>query len=537
MGLPAAPFALVLALGPLGASGHAGFFTCDRSPQIGEKMMTAPVRASDKAIEVLDASGRRVPCGGSVAAGETVSARIDGLTSRAEYLIDVDSAAISDGRRRLATRCENTRSINEVAYVEMPTEAGTVVAFLGAHADEYGPVDVTEACEVTAAIDGGAPAPAPPRPAAPAPTPSPTVASCESDLENDATGTFYDFAIALDGRLSFHWSLVDGGRAISVALDVSGGGDDQWVSLGWGDGAMVGTECVIAEGDAAPAKYEISSKRRSGIKAMDAQTLADASTTTGTDGRYVVRFTKVLAEAGETVVGADTFVWARGSGRLAHHGGDVGALAIDLETCAFSTKKVAAVNSRKIRAHGGLMVVAFAALMPLAIVAAKARFLRSKVFEIAWFRVHVACNVAATLLAVAGVAMATSAIDDADDADHLVGRHPKLGVAALVSTAAMVAAGAARPAKASDRRWLFDYGHATLGYATLVLAVFATRSGISKASDLDHIEREAVWYDRHLGLLAVCLALYLAVVTARIVSHIRESDRFVSPAASPAGKC
>ncbi|KAH8059549.1 succinate transmembrane transporter [Aureococcus anophagefferens] len=198
---------------------------------------------------------------------------------------------------------------------------------------------------------------------------------------------------------------------------------------------MTGTECVIAEGpDGGPAKYDITSYKKSGIDAMAAQTLADTATMVEADA-YVVAFTKLIDEPGEQTVGADRFVWSYGSGSLGFHGGDVGALTLDLETCAFSVKKIETVSSRKIKAHGGLLLAAFAALMPSALVAAKSRFVLAP--GPLWIRIHIACNVAALILALAGVAVAAAAIDGTDGADHLRGRHPKIGVGVMVVVGAM----------------------------------------------------------------------------------------------------
>ena len=206
-----------------------------------------------------------------------------------------------------------------------------------------------------------------------------------------------------------HWSVVDGDDAsfypaLKGALVLASGDDDAWVSLGWGKGQMAGTECAISERGGDARKYAISSKKKSGIDSMGAQTLRDATTTVG-GGEYVVEFVKSLREAGENVVGGDKFVWAFGSGSLGYHGADVGVLELDLETCASSVESLDRVNSKAIRAHGGLLVAAFAAAMPLAITSAKARFVRPPGDGL-WLKAHIFFNVAALVLGVSGVAVA-----------------------------------------------------------------------------------------------------------------------------------
>ena len=288
---------------------------------------------------------------------------------------------------------------------------------------------------------------------------------------------------------------------------------------------MTGTECVIAEGpDGGPAKYDITSYKKSGIDAMAAQTLTDTATMVEDDA-YVVEFTKLIEEAGEQTVGADQFIWSYGSGSLGFHGDDVGALALDLETCAFSIKKIEGVSSKAIRAHGGLLLVAFAALMPSALVAAKSRFVLAP--GPLWLKIHIACNVAALILAVAGVAVAASAIDRADNGEHLRGRHPKIGVGVMAAVGAMVLMGFVRPGKDAPKRVYFNYVHTGLGYAAVVLAAAATRSGISKAADLGHVADDRPWFTAQSAMLGVALAAWLVVAAAGV-----QKRRDAKPAAA-----
>mmetsp|Transcript_14649 Transcript_14649/g.43770 ORF Transcript_14649/g.43770 Transcript_14649/m.43770 type:complete len:484 (+) Transcript_14649:236-1687(+) len=288
---------------------------------------------------------------------------------------------------------------------------------------------------------------------APPPSAAPSTAAPTGFCASDRG---FAFALALDGDLEFHWTLE--GDKVRGALVLAGGG---WAALGWGDGDMVGTECVLSVGGDIPKKYELTSYSTSGVDAMAAQTLEDASTTA--DGaKTVIAFTKLLEEPGESTVGADLFVWAHGPGALGYHGRRFGVLSLDLATCASSAKKTERVRDRAVRAHGALMLVAFAACLPLALVAARAKDLAGAW----WLRMHIVLNVAAVVLGVIGAAVLAAALDDADK-DHLRNRHSKVGVGVLALAGANLGLGFARPAKDARARPAFYYLHAGSGAAVL----------------------------------------------------------------------
>ncbi|KAH8098737.1 succinate transmembrane transporter [Aureococcus anophagefferens] len=512
---------LVVAFNALrSANSYATELRC-RSFAVGDVIMRkAAVRSDDTYLRLTDATGAVVACGSAVDAGATLTATLyqndaalEFESHDVEYLIDARSGAAFVGGVCGGFENVASRSRNAPATFVVPAAGTTTLE--GCHATGYRTVYVTEPCDVVlrarrrarrppTAADGGADAPATPR-------------------RRDRPG--YEYSLALDGKLRFHWALADG--ALGAALVLAGSDGGAWVSLGWGDGSMTGTECVIAEGpDGGPAKYDITSYKKSGIDAMAAQTLTDTATMVEDDA-YVVEFTKLIEEAGEQTVGADQFIWSYGSRSLGFHGDDVGALTLDLETCAFSIKEIEGVSSRAIRAHGGLLLVAFAALMPSALVAAKSRFVLAP--GPLWLKIHIACNVAALILAVAGVAVAASAIDGADNGEHLRGRHPKIGVGVMAAVGAMVLMGFARPGKDAPKRVYFNYVHTGLGYAAVVLAAAATRSGISKAADLGHVADDRPWFTAQSAMLGVALAAWLVVAAAGV-----QKRRDAKPAAAAA---
>ncbi|KAK7254664.1 DOMON domain-containing protein [Aureococcus anophagefferens] len=477
---------LVVAFGALSsANSYATELRC-RSFAVGDVIMRrAAVRSDDTYLRLTDATGAVVACGSAVDAGATLTATLyqndaalEFESHDVEYLIDARSGAAFVGGVCGGFENVASRSRNAPATFVVPAAGTTTLE--GCHATGYRTVYVTEPCDVV------------PRDGEPVGRARRRRADGGADAPRDAPP--------------------DGGA---------------WVSLGWGDGSMTGTECVIAEGpDGGPAKYDITSYKKSGIGAMAAQTLTDTATMVEDDA-YVVEFTKLIEEAGEQTVGADQFIWSYGSRSLGFHGDDVGALTLDLETCAFSIKEIEGVSSRAIRAHGGLLLVAFAALMPSALVAAKSRFVLAP--GPLWLKIHIACNVAALILAVAGVAVAASAIDRADNGEHLRGRHPKIGVGVMAAVGAMVLMGFARPGKDAPKRVYFNYVHTGLGYAAVVLAAAATRSGISKAADLGHVADDRPWFTAQSAMLGVALAAWLVVAAAGV-----QKRRDAKPAAAAA---
>ena len=337
--------ALAAALAPR-ASSYPSMVSCNEPLEVGRTWMGAGSVASGKTMEVLAvAENRLVACGSTVAAGTVLRPRIAGIGGD-QFLVE------ATGLTDFGTACGGSRSWSS---------ADTFVASLstelrGAHAPGYGAVYVTETCALR--VEGDATDAPSPTPA----VPSPTAVGCASDRPG------YDFMLELDGVLTLHWSLVLEKAGLKAALEVRGGG---WASFGWGDGGMVGAECVIGEPGAIPGKFRLTSLEKSGVKAL-APTLEEISTSI--DGESLVyAFTKLLEEENELTVGADKFVWARGAGSLGYHGSRVGVLSLNLETCAARRVSTKTVNARAMRAHGGLLVAAFAASLPLGVAAARGR--------------------------------------------------------------------------------------------------------------------------------------------------------------------
>jgi hypothetical protein len=106
---------------------------------------------------------------------------------------------------------------------------------------------------------------------------------------------------------------------------------------------------------------------------------------------------------------------------------------------------------------------------------------------------------------------------------------PKIGVGVMVVVGAMVLMGFARPGKDAPKRVYFNYVHTGLGYGAVVLAAAATRSGISKAADLEHIADKRAWYTAQTSLLVACFCAWLAVAVAGAAKRHKTPSKPLAP--------
>ena len=476
-----------------GVHGYPEYVPCGEALRTGVRWMGRDSVESAYDIGLTDvATGASIACGATVSAGTRIKAviadptRDDGvLTNAQQWVLEAVGAANSYGNF-----CTNNKRANDAP---LEFEADGTVSVIGAHAPTYGTVYVTPACAITGV--GPMPTPRPTltqRPSSRPTTALPTLGACASKRAG------FEFAYALDGSLTLHWTLET--DRVKAALVTDGG----WAAWGWGsDGMMVGAESVIGEPGELPGKYRLEGYARRDIKPMQ-QTLVDASTIVEDDGSIVYAFTKLLEEPGELKVTKGTFIWARGPGSLAYHGSRVGALELDLETCDASTIKVETVSSKLIKIHGGLFLVAFSVCMPAALVAARGRSWLGPV----WIRLHLYLMVLCFLLAVAGFIVVFAALEDVDK-DHFRGRHQKVGLACLGFLLANIALGLARPGQEGKWRPHFNVAHACLGIGIFVLSIVATRSGATKAAHLHYMSSDAPWHVAQASLLGGFGALWL----------------------------
>merc|ERR1739841_247241 len=112
------------------------------------------------------------------------------------------------------------------------------------------------------------------------------------------------------------------------------------------------------------------------------------------------------------------------------------------------------------------------------------------------------------LLALTGFVVVVAALEDADR-DHFRGRHQRVGLSTLAFLLANVVMGLLRPGKEGKYRKHFNIVHAFLGVGVFVLSVFATRSGATKAENLQYVASEQPWVAAQVALLGGFGALWL----------------------------
>ncbi|KAJ8613518.1 hypothetical protein CTAYLR_002209 [Chrysophaeum taylorii] len=349
--------------------------------------------------------------------------------------------------------------------------------------------------------------------------------SCNSDDPG------YAFALALDSSLVFYWNIVETGDqmasfypALEGRLLKRGGG---YSSLAVSeDSFMAGSEAIVGEDGKIPAKYELTSRTVSGVsrRRQSSQTLVDASCESKMiDGESYLdcRFTKQMAESGEieiVTVGTNTFLWAHGSGSLSYHSGNRGVIELDLSSCEANVKSIKPVSSSAIKAHGALMIVAWAWFAPIGVIFSRLKTVALRAgYMKTWLYAHLFVQVVALVFTAAGFVMAYKAIKDADGVDHMTYRHPKLGMGVIYAGATQLLMGLLRPhAPSRDepklvRRWIFEILHRVVGYGALVLAVIAMLSGINKAMELDHISAVRPW--NIAVIMPVVLTAFVLIAT------------------------
>ncbi|KAH8059548.1 hypothetical protein JL721_9289 [Aureococcus anophagefferens] len=142
---------------------------CGEALEVGQFWMSSYSVASSLAIEVTDASGGAVACGGTVAEGEALRVAVGGVGS-ASFNIGVAGATFESGS------CGNARSYDSEADLVAPA-AGASVTLVAGHASGYGTVYITESCVLTSSAGAAA---------APRRAPAPTARRARADAAADA---------------------------------------------------------------------------------------------------------------------------------------------------------------------------------------------------------------------------------------------------------------------------------------------------------------------------------------------------------------
>jgi len=309
-----------------------------------------------------------------------------------------------------------------------------------------------------------------------------------------------------------------------------------WASMGFSsDGGMIGSNAVIGTATSLPQKYALVNKNTGSAESLLG---SGSQTLTGTSSAAVgdtteLEFTVALDDRDLGVL-SKVFIWAYGSDTLQYHDAR-GAVKLDLETCSSSTVTTKSVSSAKVKAHGIMMIFAMNACFPSGVLVAKLK-IGSK-----WLYIHIFFQLAAIAVALSGVLTVVFAVENADNADHINGRHPKLGIALMSLAGFNILLGMVRPHKHKStgpddhegptvQRRAFELTHKSVGYSFLVFAVFVAISGINRAEALFHISSNSVraWTDAVIAL-GVIFGAALVAALAYNYSAVKETSTCAPP--------
>ena len=315
---------------------------------------------------------------------------------------------------------------------------------------------------------------------------------------------------------------------------------EAWVGIAFSNnGQMVGSEAVIGIPDGQkvpPRKYHQYSYALCDVVPMDtaAQTLTDATVTIDDVGRTIMKFTKLMKEAGEieiSMVGEMGFLWAVGSSiELGYHQSR-SPFAISLSTGLAQEIKVPNMTAWLV--HGILAFVAWGVLIPFAIDSSLFRSMLPKKQGSSgssssklWFNLHRTLNTTAFALFIALFSIAV-AVTAKEGGDHFFNSHEKVGLIMFIITTLQVVSGIFRPrlpppesvdeVKTTARKG-WEGGHRLLGVGLLACGFWQMQDGIElyvmKYSISEENESKVVIaYWAWIGLMTATIILGLFVST------------------------
>ena len=232
-------------------------------------------------------------------------------------------------------------------------------------------------------------------------------------------------------------------------------------------------------------KYALGAKDPSGVTAMpeSQQTLTDTSVEVK-DGQTIMKFTKIMKEAGEIEISPtdNTFIWAYGNApALAYH---ASRATLELNLSSGAAEVVAVPNMSAWLAHGIMAFIAWGVLVPFAVQSSLLRDLLPK--GPLWFQLHRAFNTTAyaTFIAVFAIGVAYTG---KEGGTHFNNAHQKMGLSMFILASAQVLGGVFRPhlpapnsgEEKTSVRMGWEIGHRVLGVALLACGFWQMQEGIT----------------------------------------------------------
>lgn len=329
----------------------------------------------------------------------------------------------------------------------------------------------------------------------------------------------------LTGDVEVYWTIRESDGEIETLFRAPTNGG--YVGFGWGYAEMLGSNVAIAfqdkDGNAKIDDYFLEGRDSEDVQPNDKQKLT--GTDAAIDGEFVAGlFTRKLESDGipTITVGWTPAIWAVGkkpdsASKLVEHdiqgSGEINLSETSGDVVVFSR------NSNFFMAHAALMLIAWLALTPAAVVI----MTHLKGYNPAAFQVHRGLNVLSIVIVIIAYIMAVVR------GSHTATAHLVLGTIAFVFAIVQAASGVFRPHKGTAGRRGWYLQHAFTGHTALMVAIANALVGMLTTSVFDV---SAAWYVAWGVLLGAYLLAHVALflLRSRLVTPEAEKKPELSPA-------
>ncbi|GJP29531.1 hypothetical protein CLOM_g17049 [Closterium sp. NIES-68] len=347
---------------------------------------------------------------------------------------------------------------------------------------------------------------------------------------------------------TLHWA-VNKDSTVSMAAQVATTG---FVGIGFSkDGKMTNSDAAIGNvppgalaNGAAVGAYYLGGRDVGSVQPTDTWSVTNTSVTTS-NGYTTMVFTRSMG-TGHVPIDASaptTIIWAYspdGSTALAYHASNFGSASIDFVK-GTSTAGQGSSTAAYI-AHGVLLALAFALLMPLAILLARLLLAdrphgallnlnSGKDLRPLGFQLHRGIQLSALVVAVAGMIV----IFVQAGSKGLSWTHGQVGLAAVILALLQAVVGFIRPDKTAPNRFKWLVAHCVIGATTIALAWTAMFLGI----DLYHTKfmENVTWC---YWVTGICVSMFgfmylLLVIPDSILSSMKPKEHKIAGKGGTAG--
>ncbi|VFR00505.1 unnamed protein product [Cuscuta campestris] len=330
-----------------------------------------------------------------------------------------------------------------------------------------------------------------------------------------------------------HWTYSRPNSTLSLAFVAESGGWISWAINPTGDG-MIGAQSLVAFKDSKGAMtvktYNVTSYASIQESSVWFRVKEAAAESSG--GVMRLFATVVLPEMDTSTI---NHVWQVGpsvtGGVPDRHAlqpanlNSKGTLDLLKGESSNSTSRIEAGGESRLKKkniHGMLNAVSWGFLFPIGIMIA--RYMRTfKSADPAWFYLHIACQVSAYAIGVAGWATGLMLGSSSKGVQH--DNHRSIGIVLFCLATLQVFALLARPERDHKYRNYWNIYHHGVGYGVLVLGIFNVFEGLSILSPAEK------WKSAYIAVLAALgtVALALEVMTWLVVLKRRSKKSTTKP--------